>query len=79
MEEERTDDKEALDQPLDRMIEQPDLDALRDSYKGPSRSRMRVERFVGALRRALDNRTILTFVLAGAIVIVLVVGYLQLT
>lgn len=73
-----TDDR-SEEQPLDRMIEQPDLDALRDAYKSPSRARLRMERLVGALRRTLSNRTVLTVMLAIAIVIVLVVGYIQLS
>lgn len=72
-------DDRSDEQPLDRMIEQPDLDALRDAYKGPSRARLRLERFAGAVRRAFTNRTVLTFILAAAIVLVLVVGYIQLS
>lgn len=72
-------DDRPQEQPLDRMIEQPDLQALRDAYKGPSRTRLRLERFLGAVRRAFTNRTVLTILLAIAIVIVLVVGYIQLS
>lgn len=72
-------DDRSENQPLDRMIEQPDLQALREAYKGPSRARLRLERFVGALRRAMTDRTVLTFILAIAIVIVLVLGYIQLS
>lgn len=67
------------DQPLERMIEQPDLDALRGSYKGPSRARLRVERAISSVGRALTNKTFLTVFLAIAIVIVLVIGYMQLS
>lgn len=67
------------DQPLDRMMEQPDLGPLRESYKSPSRSRLRMERFVSALGRGFTNRSVLTVVLAIAILLVLVVGYMQLT
>jgi hypothetical protein len=73
-----TDDR-SEEQPLDRIIEQPDLQALRDAHTGPSRSRLRLERFVGSLGRALTNRTVLTILLAIAIVAVLVVGYVQLS
>lgn len=66
------------DEPLDRMIEQPDLDALRESYKSPSRFRLRMERLLSGLAAALTNRSVLTFLLAAAILLVLVVGYLQL-
>lgn len=72
-------DDRPQEQPLDRMIEQPDVQALRDAYKGPSRTRLRLERFLGAVRRAFTNRTVLTILLAIAIVIVLVVGYFQLS
>lgn len=72
-------DDRSEEQPLDRMIEQPDLQALREAYKGPSRSRLRFERFLGALRRAFTDRTVLTIIMAIAIVIVLVVGYIQLS
>ena len=72
-------DDRSEEQPLDRMIEQPDLHALREAYKGPSRTRLRLERMLGAMRRALTNRTVLTILLAIAIVIVLVVGYVQLS
>jgi hypothetical protein len=74
-----SDDRREEPQPLDRMIEQPDLHALRDAYKGPSRTRLRLERFLGAVRRAFTNRTVLTIILAVAIVTVLVVGYIQLS
>lgn len=66
------------DQPLDRMMEQPDLGALRESYKSPSRSRLRMERLVSALGRAFTNRSVLTLLLAIAILLVLVIGYMQL-
>lgn len=66
-------------QPLDRMIEPPDLGALRESYKGPSRTRLKLERFGSALQRTLTNRTVLTILLAIAIIVVLVVGYIQLS
>lgn len=66
------------DEPLDRMIEQPDLGALRESYKSPSRSRLRMERLFSGLAGAFTNRSVLTLLLAAAILVVLVVGYLQL-
>ena len=66
-------------QPLDRMIEQPDLHALREAYKGPSRTRLRFERMLGGLRRVFSNRTVLTTLMAIAIIIVLVVGYTAMT
>ncbi len=66
------------DQPLDRMIEQPDLGALRESYKSPSRTRIRLERMTSSLGRALTSRSVLAVLLAIAIILVLVVGYLQL-
>lgn len=66
------------DQPLDRMMERPDLGALRESHESPTRSRLRMERFVGALGRSLTNRSILTMILAVGILLVLIVGYMQL-
>lgn len=66
------------DQPLDRMMEQPDLGALRESYKSPSRTRLRMERLFSALGRIFTSRSVLTVLLAAAILLVLVVGYLQL-
>lgn len=66
-------------QPLDRMIEQPDVQALRDAYQSPSRTRLRLERALGALRRFFSNRTVLTILMAIAIVIVLVLGYAALS
>lgn len=66
------------DQPLDRMMERPDLSALRESYASPSRSRLRLERLMSTLGRSLTNRSILTMILAVAILLVLVVGYMQL-
>lgn len=66
------------DQPLDRMMERPDLGALRESYKAPSRSRLRIERLVSGLGRAFTSRSVLTLLLAAAILLVLVVGYMQL-
>lgn len=74
MSDDRTDE-----QPLDRMIEQPDLDALRESYKGPSRAMLRLSRTGNALKQFFTNRTVFTFLLAIAIIAVLVVGYLQLS
>lgn len=66
------------DEPLDRMIEQPDLGALRESYKAPSRSRLRLERLASALGRVFTNRSVLTVLLAITILLVLVLGFLQL-
>ena len=66
------------DQPLDRMMERPDLGALRESYKAPSRTRLKMERLFSGLGRALSNRSILTVLLAIAILLVLIVGYMQL-
>ncbi len=66
------------DEPLDRMMEQPDLGALRESYKSPSRTRLRMERLFSALGRIFANRSVLTVLLAAAILLVLVIGYLQL-
>ena len=67
------------EQPLDRMMERPDLGALRESYKAPSRARLRLERLAASLGSALTNRSVLTVLLAVAILLVLVLGYLQLT
>ena len=66
------------DQPLDRMMEQPDLTALRDSYKSPSRTRLRMERLFSVLGRVFSSRSVFTLLLAIAILLVLVIGYMQL-
>ncbi len=66
-------------QPLDRMIEQPDLHALREAYKGPSRTRLRLERMLRGLVRVFTNRTVLTIMMAIAIIVALVLGYIQLS
>lgn len=63
------------DQPSDRMLERPDLGALRERFEKPSRLAVRWERFVNALQ----NSTLWTVILAMAIIAVLVYAYLQLS
>lgn len=63
------------DQPSDRMLERPDIGALREKIQQPSRLAVRWERFVNAL----TNSTLWTVILAMAIIAVLVFAYLQLT
>lgn len=67
-------EEHAQDQPIDRMVERPDLDALRESYRGPSRSMLRLER----MWRAARNATLWTVILALGIISALVIGYIQL-
>lgn len=68
-------EEQPKEQPSDRMLERPDLGALREKIEHPSRARIRRERFVNALK----NPTLWTAVLALAIIAVLVFGYFQLT
>lgn len=72
--EERQEEHQELEQ-IQGGVEQPDLEALRDSYKGPSRWALRWER----LSQFLKDQTLWTALLALAIVAVLVVGYLAMT
>ncbi len=67
--------EEPQEHPINRMVERPDIEALRESYKQPSRLRLRMERVLGGLA----NRTLWTVILALGIIAVLVFGYLRLT
>lgn len=56
------------------MVERPDLDALRESFQGPSRLRLRL----GRMWRAVRSATLWTVLLALGIIAALVIGYIQL-
>lgn len=59
----------------DRHIERPDLDALREAYHAPSRWELQMER----AKSILTSRTFWTVVMALAIVVALIIGYIGLT
>lgn len=67
-------EEQSPEQPIDRMVERPDLDALRESYQAPSRFRLRLER----MWRAARNATLWTVILAFGIIAALVIGYIVL-
>ena len=50
-----------------------------DRTRPHQQARLRVERAISSVGRALTNKTFLTVFLAIAIVIVLVIGYMQLS